>query len=602
MRSLFIFLALFLCATAQAQNVGLPNDAPTLPSNLYTTPSYIGGSVTTSSVSAATTKVIYANDPIYGGAKFNRKTFLGNTTNTQFTIGTLKELDNSTTYNPLASGVVVGDYIACASGFSTGGTTDTMTMLDGTVSAVSATQITSTVAATNTGQQSCLTGSLTDQVAVRAAFAASLVPPCKTLVFPDGGIVYSSLLFNNNLSPCPTRLIGQGGGMNAYQGNERVGCGTTFTPTNNFVFTTQTSFITDNTNNQGELGKFCIDALGFPGTDGGNSRTLFILGTGYNHELTTLGWLPTNGTPTAGGAAMSVSSAFGCQNCSDEASTTCLLVGTPNAVAFTNFTTGNCTNDVYVKNAGYVMFSGGFWDESSTTLLTIINTTQVKLAGVTMLAAAGGFGVTVDGTSNFQCNNSTIGIGAFAQQAVSIASGGKMTASNCTFYSGNSTTNASIVNNGTITDLGGNVCSTQSGTANNSGGTIPGGCVANGGNQMVASLTHSVTNFVEGVVNLSASSIGTWTPDQNITVTRIQAINTAGNVTCATPLVLQLSNGTTTQTLTLTSGAASWDTGVVSKLFVSGTAVNLTQTAAGACATPPVNLNVSILWQAGSGT
>ncbi len=130
------------------------------------------------------------------------------------------------------------------------------------------------------------------------------------------------------------------------------------------------------------------------------------------------------------------------------------------------------------------------------------------------------------------------------------------------------------------------------------------GCIITANNQSsysggapISALTHSLANFTEGVVNLAGGNFGTWTPDASINVTRIQATNSAGNVTCATPIVLTLSNGTISQTLTLTSGVGTWDTGNVSKIFPSGIAITMSS-AAGVCATPPVNLNVSVLWQA----
>jgi hypothetical protein len=121
------------------------------------------------------------------------------------------------------------------------------------------------------------------------------------------------------------------------------------------------------------------------------------------------------------------------------------------------------------------------------------------------------------------------------------------------------------------------------------------------GNFPKALITPSVTNFTEGVVNLAASTVGTWTPDRGIIINRIQATNSAGNVTCATPLVLQVSNGTSTQSLTLTSGQSTWDSGAgtFSKFFIGNTAVTVSQTATAACAVPPVNLNISIYWWAG---
>lgn len=619
MRSLFIFLALFLCATAQAQNVGLPNDAPTLPSNLYTTPSYIGGSVpTASNVSSVTTKVVYATDPQYaGGAKFNRKLFTGNITNGNPTIptsGSLLYMDGVTVFNPVTAGVKVGDYLICTNGFATGGTPDIVTVAEGTVLSFTSTSITSTSNSAFTFSAStCMTGT-DDTAALKAAFAATIAPGsnCPMLVLPSGMAIISASPFINQPANavCGTNITGQGAPI---LGNVNLNRDfpTGFSLTNGFDFSTGNGFQavigSDNTNYRGILENMGVDALGFPFTSATANKKVFQLGSKFGFNLMVVAFIPQSGTAPHPAFATN-SSSGSLMNAAAQADSLAMQVGCGGSTGpvLINTFFGNNLYNLDINNCNNTVIDGAYWDESlgatCNCMVNLVAAKGTRVSNMTALAAAGGFWGVVDGTSELTLTSNSLGTGAFAQQALSIASGGKVIASNTKLFSGNSTTNASVVNNGTFIDNGQVQCSTFTGTANNSGGTVPGSCVANGGNIPQAALTHSVTNFTEGVVNLSASSIGTWTPDQNVNITRIQAINTAGNVTCATPLVLQLSNGTTTQTLTLTSGAASWDTGVIAKQFVSGTAINLTQTAAGACATPPVNLNVSILWQAGSGT
>lgn len=557
------------------------------------------------STSQFTTKVVYAADPQWaGGAKANGHLFIATITGN--VLSALKEMDGATAYNPLASGVKNGDYVACVDVFGKNSQTATLEMGDGTVNGVTSTTITSTTTGTNNTGMNCYTGT-DDTAALAAAFNATLVYPCGTLVLPAGHMIISSNPFINSVNAqCATKIIGQSAGITA----GGVCCqlsrdyGSVFNPTNGFNFSNAffSIVVADTSNSHGELQHFVLDALGIPFTNGGNGKNGIALSSNYTHDVAVYGLWPAAGTTHA---FNSNTSGEIVTNIGAQGDSIAISVGGSNQ-SWSNVQAGNNGQNWDIGGVNDILISGGFEDEESNVTMALTNSQFVRMSNVTMLGATGGadIGITIDGTSSLWMDQCQVEIQSIAGGvAVSIAAGGKLTAQSSTFGTGNSTTNASITNNGTFFDNGQNLCTTFSGAANNSGGTVPGSCQSNASiGKTIASLTHSITNFVEGTVNLAASTIGTWTPDQNINVTRIQVANTAGNTTCATPPVLSLSNGTTTQTLTLTSGQSTWDTGVIFKQFISGTAITLTQTAAAACATPPVNLNVSILWQAGSGT
>lgn len=100
---------------------------------------------------------------------------------------------------------------------------------------------------------------------------------------------------------------------------------------------------------------------------------------------------------------------------------------------------------------------------------------------------------------------------------------------------------------------------------------------------------------------IKAANIGNQTPDQQITMTKIQAITQGVSTICAAAPVVTFSNGTVTATLTLTSGKTAWDSAVdastgLPAVFPPGTAITASTTA-GTCATPPTGLSLTYTWQ-----
>jgi hypothetical protein len=119
------------------------------------------------------------------------------------------------------------------------------------------------------------------------------------------------------------------------------------------------------------------------------------------------------------------------------------------------------------------------------------------------------------------------------------------------------------------------------------------------GNAPISSLTHSANTFVLGGT-IAAVNFGNQTPDEDIVISKIQAISTT-STTCAVAPVITFTQGGVTATLTLTTGKTVWDSAVDASTglpvtFFQGT-VFTASTTAGTCVTPPTNLNVTYTWQ-----
>jgi collagen triple helix repeat protein len=87
-----------------------------------------------------------------------------------------------------------------------------------------------------------------------------------------------------------------------------------------------------------------------------------------------------------------------------------------------------------------------------------------------------------------------------------------------------------------------------------------------------------------------------FTPDNAITVTRMQAQALVAPANCRTNLMMQLSDGTTATTLPVS--AAANDSGTLALNFGAGTPLKLTITPSSGCSTPPVSINIAIQYQA----
>ncbi len=90
----------------------------------------------------------------------------------------------------------------------------------------------------------------------------------------------------------------------------------------------------------------------------------------------------------------------------------------------------------------------------------------------------------------------------------------------------------------------------------------------------------------------------TFTPDSNITLTRIQsrAVVSPGN--CKTNAVVQVSDGTVAGTVTLTISTAENDSGSVSVNYSAGTPIRVSVLTAAQCSTPPALVNLVAQYKA----
>jgi hypothetical protein len=98
--------------------------------------------------------------------------------------------------------------------------------------------------------------------------------------------------------------------------------------------------------------------------------------------------------------------------------------------------------------------------------------------------------------------------------------------------------------------------------------------------------------FVPGALT-SIEEVADFTPDSAITITRAQARVLTAPTGCTQNAVLRITDGTTTQDLTITG--ASSGTGAVSVNYTAGDAIRIRLvTPASGCAAVPANANVAV--------
>jgi hypothetical protein len=564
------------------------------------------------SISATTTHAIYATDPTYaGGAKANGHLFIA-TTNATGGMSALFEMDGTTPYNPVTSGVAIGDYVACVDIFGKSGGTAALELGDGTVASFTATTIQSTTVISGAFVgANCWTGT-DDTAALRAAYNSTITIPCGQLELPAGRMLISSQPFlnQNGIGPlCASKIKGQGSSIVSGGGCCQVtyDYGTEFIPTNGFPFSgtgnpCQSIILCDTTNSHGEISNFVILALGMPFTSATSNKNALAMGANYIHDIAIWEFFPGLGAtphaafsaPTTGVTAIDIAA---------QGDDLAASVGGQNQT-WINTQFGNNANNWQFTNAFDITITGGFEDEESLNTANFINSKYIKFSQIGFLGTAGTFAFTIDGTSSVWCYQCLMDTGAFPEQSVSIAAGGKFTSSGSFYGTGSSTILASIHNLGTYFDNGNNVCQTASFTANNSGGNPPGSCTT--GNPPVVSLSHSQFNCNVPVLTSTTTTATTncfWTPDQNIQIMRFSAGMGTAPSGCSPNAVLTVTNGTNSQTLTIS--AAQNDSGALSPgiQMVAGTKIGITvSTAASGCGTSPANAAINALWQAGSGT
>ena len=90
----------------------------------------------------------------------------------------------------------------------------------------------------------------------------------------------------------------------------------------------------------------------------------------------------------------------------------------------------------------------------------------------------------------------------------------------------------------------------------------------------------------------------TFTPDSNIALTRLQSRAIVSPISCRTNAILQVSDGTTAGTVTLTISAAENDTGPIALNYSAGTPIRVSIITAAQCNTLPALVNLAAQYKA----
>jgi len=115
------------------------------------------------------------------------------------------------------------------------------------------------------------------------------------------------------------------------------------------------------------------------------------------------------------------------------------------------------------------------------------------------------------------------------------------------------------------------------------------------GEPLTASPRGPFNAFLPGALT-STWTAQTWTLDKAITVTRVQVQAKTAPAGCTTNAVVRLSNGSTTQDVTIS--AAANDSGAIAKNYAAGAVLTLSvQTAAAGCATAPADANAVVQYK-----
>jgi len=252
-----------------------------------------------------------------------------------------------------------------------------------------------------------------------------------------------------------------------------------------------------------------------------------------------------------------------------------------------------------------ITIHGGFIDEGGCTCPSgvladscVSASKDVSFVGTTLTSGAANTAValSVDATSEVRCSSCTIvPFGSNGGSGVDVKSGGVFRVSMSKMLSNSSGAGGFLWN-----------CAT------------PTSCIDNGGNNYIlngaavylkagsavpyASLSHTWNTCyltITPIVNATTYTICNQFLDQGLNLIHIKA-SSQNVTTCATAPIVTLTDGAGTATLTLTSGAATWDSGVITTTFAQGgtLTVKYDTAATSACATPPTNLSVTYNMQA----
>jgi len=284
--------------------------------------------------------------------------------------------------------------------------------------------------------------------------------------------------------------------------------------------------------------------------------------------------------------------------------TLCEFVGGNSDVYFPFCSNGNTTNgstdcpNLRVTNVTggtstqRITFHGGLVDEGTLGVgkatTCIVNSKDVSFIGTT-LTSGGYYGISVDATSEVRCNSCTIApFGGNGGGDVHVLSGGvfRSTMSKFIAVGAGSGNWLCALTTSCIDDGGNNFSQTTGATFLVAGSAIP-----------YSSLTHTWNTCnvnISPIPNATTITLCNQFIDQNLNLIHIKASSQV-TTTCATAPIITISDGTNSQTLTLTSGAATWDSGVITQTFATGGTITVKYdvAATSSCTTPPTNLAVT---------
>lgn len=617
-----LFIALLFALPAFGQSVGLPNNAPQLPSNLYTVqPAGSSGGINTQNGQ---------------GPVFNIKGYgaIGDTQHIRdgVTGGGTKTLTSAT------AAFCNGGSVPC----SAGRTSDVgkKIVCGGVQFRTVATilSVTATVATTDTtdagavGSLQCIWYTQDDTTAIVAAVTAAsttstvnrdpnlgtptLLPLASTVVCPAGGYAISGRIYN-------VSAANAGIGPN-FKGDGAAKCifyvlPTTTDPNDGLGVIISTSGLNGIT-----LSGFSIDGLNFASF----AHSVFKLSTTQNFLVDDIrvtniagGGAGVRGTMEFGGSSQGIfrnSLIQGAPTGSNDFA--CSFNGLSSTILVQNVECSNHNQTLVVDNTGLRTVSGdnGITIESS--LMDECGAAasgcdQISNGGIVHYISTTIFGnnpaISVDATSRAYLDNVSCGIfGSTTATAncMTIASGGFVTSSMSDLRGNDANSTTGVAVNGpagaTFVDIGGNkirhsvsgvisdVTPAQYATLGFTGGIVP---------KSTQTHTPNTCYAVTGNLLATAQNLCTILLDQNYQVLNVTAQSggtTPANSSCTGAPVITLSDGTRSATLTMTTGKTAWSsavdaqTNVPGQVFASGTTLTVS-IGANTCATPPANVSVN---------
>jgi hypothetical protein len=485
---------------------------------------------------------------------------------------------------------------------------------------VSSTTVTLAVNATLSagGSQYCVWGTQDDTASLQAATTAAKVsggnalsgppflnPYAKSIYLPPGGYIVSGPPFNFLVT------TGNEQGVSLY--GDSMGTSVIF-PTPTFSQTGvggNQGFILNAYGAGNRFQNFGINGAYFTFNNTGNTSIINAQCSACVFDHVSVQNYPiavSAGNINIGGNGVSViHSQFQNNTGSLGAGISCQTNGASSTVFYRTLCSNNPQNLVVNNQTGFGIggtfsFINSVSDECGTPPCTrIVASKDVNITGSIIWGSGNQYAMSVDGTSIVRISQSFVGPyngGTNVGGGVNISSGGVVIATESVFGYAGAASNENAVNGpsgATFQDVGGNIIGICAPECTMGTTATFNTHLYTGGINPVTSLTHT-WNTCTLPVTFQATTVGApicnQFIDQNLQLTRIKASSLV-STTCVTAPVVTISDGTNTASLTLTSGASSWDSGALVTLpFTTGNVVTVINTI-GSCVTPPVGLAVT---------